>query len=192
MRFGRLALVKSAGNNNPAAPAIGYNDRGLATQSQPEVSMSQIEAADFVSEIPFDTQRIGAAAVYCSDGRFGEQMDDFLHHSLGLPRYDRVAIPGGAACLACYTAAIREEGSLERQLKLLIKVHGLKDIVLIAHQDCAFYRTVRWRNQSLEKQQFEDLSKAARRIRKYALFLGVRAYFARKFEGYVVFEPVPL
>ena len=29
------------------------------------------------SSFPFDENRIGAAAVYCSDGRFGEQFDDF-------------------------------------------------------------------------------------------------------------------
>ena len=35
-----------------------------------------------------------AAAVYCSDGRFGEHVDDFLHNALKLPRYDRLAVPG--------------------------------------------------------------------------------------------------
>lgn len=146
---------------------------------------------EFVSDVPFEADRIGAAAVYCSDGRFGEQMDDFLHHALELPRYDRVAIPGGAGCLAGYHAAIREEGALDRQLRMLIKVHGLREIVLIAHQDCAFYSTVRWRNQSLEKQQIEDLSKAALRIRKFAA-VDVNGFFARKVDGRVQFEPVKL
>lgn len=146
-------------------------------------------APEFTSEIPFETERIGAAAVYCSDGRFGEQMDDFLHHALELPRYDRVAIPGGAGCLAGYFAAIREEAALDRQLRLLIKVHGLREVVLIAHQDCAFYSTVRWRNVSLEKQQFEDLAKAAMRIRKFAA-VDVSGYFARKVDGRVQFDPV--
>jgi hypothetical protein len=53
-------------------------------------------AAPFGSTYRFETQRFGDAAVYCSDGRYGEEMDDFLHNGLGLPRYDRVAIPGGA------------------------------------------------------------------------------------------------
>ena len=30
----------------------------------------------------FDENRIGAAAVYCCDGRFGEHFDDFLHNAL--------------------------------------------------------------------------------------------------------------
>src|SRR4051794_30188029 len=74
-------------------------------------------AAPYTSRLPFDARRVGAAAVYCSDGRFGEQMDEFLHDGLGLPRYDRVAVPGGAACIAGHTKAIWEEGSMERQLR---------------------------------------------------------------------------
>src|SRR5438105_4242881 len=90
----------------------------------------------YTSQIPFDQQRIGAAAVYCSDGRFGEQMDEFLQKGLALPRYDRVAVPGGAACLAGHLSAYHAKEAMEQQLHLLIQVHGLRRIVLIAHQDC--------------------------------------------------------
>src|SRR3954462_7486701 len=92
--------------------------------------------APFTSPIAFEHERIGAAAVYCSDGRYGEQMDDFLHNGLGLPRYDRVAIPGGAASLAGHMLAMRERSALERQLQFLIEGHLLTRVVLIAHQDC--------------------------------------------------------
>jgi hypothetical protein len=34
--------------------------------------------AGFISAQPFEEARIRAASIYCSDGRFGEQMDDFL------------------------------------------------------------------------------------------------------------------
>src|ERR1044072_3029115 len=93
----------------------------------------------YASQVPFDQQRIGAAAIYCSDGRFGEQMDEFLQKGLALPRYDRVAIPGGAACLAGHLSAYHAKEAMEQQIHLLIQVHGLRRIVLIAHQDCAFY-----------------------------------------------------
>jgi hypothetical protein len=43
------------------------------------------EQATYHSPIPFNSERIRAAAVYCSDGRYGEQFDDFLHNALGLP-----------------------------------------------------------------------------------------------------------
>jgi hypothetical protein len=51
----------------------------------------------FISTVPFTEARIRAASIYCSDGRFGEQIDEFLHQGLGLPRYDRLAVPGGPA-----------------------------------------------------------------------------------------------
>src|SRR5437773_3562731 len=96
----------------------------------------------YTSHVPFDENRVGAAAVYCSDGRFGEQMDEFLHEGLLLPRYDRVALPGGCACLAGHTVGYYDANALQRQLRFLIEHHKLSKVALIAHQDCAFYRDV--------------------------------------------------
>jgi hypothetical protein len=82
----------------------------------------------YTSTLLFDDRRIGAAAVYCSDGRFGEQMDEFLHNSLGLPRYDRVAVPGGAASLGGHMMVYHEAQSLDRQLSFLITSHALTQL----------------------------------------------------------------
>jgi hypothetical protein len=138
----------------------------------------------------FDENRIRAAAVYCSDGRFGEHFDEFLHTALGLPRYDRLAVPGGAACLAGHVLAFREEEGLIEQLRFLVNVHGLERVVLIAHQDCAFY-TERLRVSPLrmETRQREDMQAAVRRIRGLAPGLLVDAFFARKHsDGTIRFE----
>jgi hypothetical protein len=147
--------------------------------------------ATFVSDIPFEAERIGAAAVYCSDGRYGDQIDEFLHAGLGFPRYDRVAVPGGPASLADHMIVMRERAALERQVKFLVEAHELRRVVLIAHQDCAFYRLVRVRAGSLEQQQVDDLARAAGRIREFAPGVAVDAYFALKMAGRVWFEPVP-
>src|SRR4051812_19640800 len=96
----------------------------------------------YISRLGYDQDRVGAAAVYCSDGRYGEQMDEFLHEGLGLPRYDRVAVPGGAACLAGHGKAAFERSALERQLRFLIDAHELNRVVFIAHQDCGFYHDI--------------------------------------------------
>ena len=97
----------------------------------------------------FDENRVRAAAVYCSDGRFGEHFDDFLHTALKLPRYDRLAVPGGAACLAGHFLAFREEEGMLEQLRFLVKVHGLERLVLIAHQDSRFTPSgCTWRRRS--------------------------------------------
>jgi hypothetical protein len=142
----------------------------------------------FTSKHAFEARRIAAAAVYCSDGRFGEQMDEFLHVSLELPRYDRVAIPGGAACLAGHVKGFHDRNSLEPQLKFLIREHGLKKVVLIAHDGCAFYKDMWTGIHSTVEQQADDLKRAADVIRQWNTGVEISAYFARKVDGRVAFE----
>ena len=82
-----------------------------------------------VSSLAFDQARIHAASIYCSDGRVGEQMDEFLHQGLDLPRYDRLAVPGGPACLSGALSVFWESHSAERQLDFLCHVHKLERLV---------------------------------------------------------------
>ena len=146
----------------------------------------------FVSAHPFDTSRIRAAAIYCSDGRFGEQFDDFLQNALALPRYDRLAVPGGAACLAGHFGSFWEEEGLLEQLRFLIQVHGIERVVLIAHEGCAFYtERLRVLPSQLQSQQWQDMQAAAGRIRAVAPGLVIDTFFARKHpDGTVRFEAV--
>ena len=150
--------------------------------------------SDFQSSIPFDADRVHAAAVYCSDGRFGEQVDDLLHEGLGLPRYDRLAVPGGGACLASHFSTYREEEAALNQLKFLIDAHRLEKVVLIAHEDCGFYSEIlRISPLQMETKQHEDLAKAVERVQGLRYGLVVQAYFARKqSDGRIRFEVVPV
>ena len=142
----------------------------------------------YSSQCPFEEKRVGAAAVYCSDGRFGEAMDEFLHEGLALPHYDRVAIPGGAACLAGHTCAYHQKNALERQLEFLIRSHGVRRVVLIAHDGCGFYKDLYLGKRTAEQQQAADLSKAAMLIRTFAPNVDIDMYFARKVGNGVAFE----
>lgn len=151
------------------------------------------ESGDIVYESiePFNPDRIGAAAVYCSDGRIGAHCDDFLKTALGLPRYDRLVLPGGAGCLAGYFATYREADALVGQLEFLIEAHALQRIVLIAHEDCAFYtKRLNMASKHLEQKQREDLRKAASRIRGLPHPPVVEAYFAQIAAGRVYFAAV--
>ena len=132
------------------------------------------------SPIPFDSSRVHALAVYCSDGRFGEQFDDLLEHKLGLPRYDRLAIPGGAAALASHFVAHREEQGAFEHLRFLIEAHDITHVVLVAHQDCGFYtERLKVSPLQLETQQREDIIKAIRRVATIRSGLKIEAFFAR-------------
>lgn len=145
----------------------------------------------FESSVAFDHGRIKAAAVYCSDGRFGEQFDDFLHNALRLPRYDRVAIPGGPACLAKHFATYRQGDAVASQLEFLINAHHVKRVILISHEACAFYTELLQISPiAVMEQQIEDIAKAARRVQQFADNLVVETYFARRQNNRVIFERI--
>jgi hypothetical protein len=145
------------------------------------------------SPILFNEDRIRAAAVYCSDGRYGEQFDDFLHNALNLPRYDRLAIAGGPGCFAGHFMAYREAEGAAEHLRFLARVHKLERVVLIQHQGCAFYREVlNVRPSEALRMQEEDLAKAALRVRELAFGLEVEAYLCRREDEAIWFEPVAL
>jgi hypothetical protein len=145
----------------------------------------------YESRIPYEAARIRAAAVYCSDGRIGEHFDDFLQNGLKLPRYDRVALPGGPACLAAHPQAHLEEQGVVDELQFLVQVHGLKRIVLIAHQGCAFYSTrLELAEPRLELVQRADLVRAAAFVHRVTGLGDIRAYFARNTDGTIRFEEV--
>lgn len=115
----------------------------------------------FESQIPFNRSRIRTAVVYCSDGRFGEQVDDLLHVALELPRDDRLSVPGGASCLAQHFVTHREQAAILEQLRFLVEVLQLETVVLIAYEECAFYtQRLRISPWQLESQQRQDFQKA--------------------------------
>ncbi len=153
---------------------------------------TQTRSTVYGSPMQFDENRIGAAAVYCCDGRFGEHFDDFLHNALKLPRYDRLALPGGPGCLAGHFLASKEEESLIAQLRFLIRAHGIERVVLIAHQGCAFYlHQLHLSPEKVEAQQREDMAAAVQRINSIARGLRVDTFFARKSpDGTIQFEPM--
>ena len=146
---------------------------------------------NYESRARYDQARIHAAALYCSDGRLGEHFDDFLQNGLGLPRYDRVSLPGGPACLAGHPEAHLEQQGVVDELKFLVEVHKLKRVVLIAHQGCAFYASRLELNEPrLELMQRADLVRAAASVHRVTGLSAIDAYFARLVEGRVRFEQV--
>ncbi len=149
-------------------------------------------AMTYESAIPYVAQRIHAAAIYCSDGRVGEHFDDFLHHGLKLPRYDRVALPGGPACLAGHTEAHLEEQGVVDELKFLVDAHELERVILIAHEGCAFYaQRLQLPESYLAPQQKIDLVKAAGFVRRVTGIREVEGYFAHLQQQQITFERVP-
>src|SRR6266508_5025109 len=94
----------------------------------------------FDSSHEWNPERIRAMAIYCSDGRWGAAFDEFCHEQLGVPRYDRFAVPGGPAWLTMRHVSLLTPYTAARdQLHFLVQAHQLERIVLIAHYGCAYY-----------------------------------------------------
>jgi hypothetical protein len=145
----------------------------------------------FESRTPYEPQRIHAVAIYCSDGRLGEHFDDFLSNGLKLPRYDRLALPGGPAALAEHAETKLEHAAVADELKFLVEVHGLERVVLIQHQNCAFYTSrLGLTGFQVEQQQRDDLAEAAAFVRRVTGVERIDAYFARQMDGHIRFEAV--
>jgi hypothetical protein len=146
----------------------------------------------FTSSVPFEPERVGAVALYCSDGRFGDAIDDFLHRHLGLPNYDRLALGGGPAWLTYRSSAgLLQHGFVREQLDFLVQAHGLQRAVLIAHYGCAYYlRRLAVDAEGALPTQLQDLEEAAASLRAWHPSLQIECYLARVADGRVQFEAI--
>jgi hypothetical protein len=148
-------------------------------------------APAFASSIPYEPTRINAAAVYCADGRVGDHVDEFLHQSLGLPRYDRLACPGGPAALAGRLLAFWEARGVPDQLRFMVRAHELRQVILIGHDGCAYYRErFGLAGEQGEAEQRLDLARAASAVQRIDEALEVAAFYARVQHGALAFERV--
>jgi len=147
--------------------------------------------APFVSSVPYEHERIYAAAIYCSDGRLGDHIDEFLHAGLGLPRYDRLTCPGGPVGLAGRLASYWDTRGVEEQLRFLTQVHEIRKVVLITHTGCAYYsQRLALRPEQLEAEQTQDLQNAALAVRRMVSGVETVCYWARVEKKTVRFEPL--
>ncbi len=154
----------------PAAQGVQWSKVDLG----PELPM-----AVFTSTEVWNPERIGALALYCCDGRWGEAFDEFCHKRLQLPRYDRLAIAGGPIWLAGGDKPSDLREALQKQLALLVKVHELERIVLINHYGCAVYRERLQRGpDECLPAQMDDLRAAAASLRGWFPDVRVEAYLA--------------
>jgi hypothetical protein len=139
------------------------------------------------------SERIGAVALYCSDGRWGEAFDEFCHRHLQIPRYDRLAVAGGPAWLTCEDVATGSVETARKQLDFLVRVHELERFVLITHFGCAFYAE---RTQMSPREclpiQVKDVRVTAAKLRQWYPELCVDGYLAMRTGNCLSFHRVDI
>jgi hypothetical protein len=159
-----------------------------AGEARPRICL---RAPCFTSTELWNPGRIGALALYCSDGRWGGAFDEFCHRHLLIPRYDRWAVPGGPVCLLPHVSSQGFCREVWEQFDFLVRAHELRRVVLIAHYGCAYYaELLREGPEDCLPAQAEDLQTAAEALRKWFRGLRVETYLAMRHGVSLSFHPV--
>lgn len=161
------------------------SDDQRATELRQRLPLAAYHASDRWRE-----ERIGALALYCSDGRWGEAFDEFCHRHLCIPRYDRWAVPGGPAWVVGPPddAVIR---TARIQLDFLVEAHQLERIVLITHFGCAWYgHLLQQPPAECLEEQSRDVQRAAANLSQWYPGIQVEGYLAMRQQEWMSFHPI--
>ena len=135
----------------------------------------------------WSSARPNVLVIACSDGRLQEATDVFLANELGIVRYDRFYVPGGAGALVASGYDFVRAQQMRRECRYLIKLHGIGRIVLLMHGPvaggsadaaCADYRRKlpRASVEQLREQQRLDASQLLQQRAKWAGIATVVVY----------------
>ena len=144
---------------------------------------------EFTAPTPWNGTRPGALVVCCSDGRWHTQIEEFIH-TIVSDRPDLYVVPGGPAGLTVWSSSFDEAHVAERSFRFLAEQHHLESVWLIAHQDCAYYRTKYDPHDDdfVIRRQLEDVKRAAETISHWYPHIAVHRIFAHRQNGRVLFR----
>jgi hypothetical protein len=81
----------------------------------------------------WDAQFPDVLVIACSDGRFQEEVDEFLQNELDIRRYDRLYVPGGAGALWTGGCEFIRAQRFRVECQFLIEAHGIERVILMFH-----------------------------------------------------------
>ena len=139
----------------------------------------------------FDPTHPSTLAIYCSDGRFTHAVEDYCE-DLGHERIDTMTLPGGPALLASGPADLSEVHVFSRAAHFLIEGHGIKQVFLVAHAGCGFYRARcgRLADEAVRRLQIDNLRAAHASLRRHYPRLTVTCCYAATDGDAVTFTDV--
>ena len=160
---------------------VATNDSSVLSPALTATLAPDLPMAVYAAAERWHSERIGALALYCSDGRWGEAFDEFCHKHLHIPRYDRWAVPGGPAWLATSDPKGAFYQTAREQLDFLVRFHELEQVVLITHFGCAYYghRLNKSPRECLHAQR-EDVRTAMNTLQSWYPDIRVEAYLAMR------------
>ena len=91
-----------------------------------------------------------------------------------------MTLPGGPALLDATSSSLGSVEIAREATSFLIRAHSIKDVVLVAHEGCGYYRS-RYRYESpeaMQRRQLADLRSAARWVSGNHAGVFAHCYFA--------------
>jgi hypothetical protein len=146
----------------------------------------------FVATAVYEPSHPSALALYCSDGRFTESVEELLR-SLGHARLDTLTMPGGPGLFNVWMSGMSDSTAIATGAKFLIEGHKIARVILVAHEGCGYYRKhLGGRSPAdIREKQEDDLRLAARALQGIRSGLRVDRYYARVADHRVAFDVVP-
>jgi hypothetical protein len=144
--------------------------------------------ARFVAEEPWVATRPNTLVVFCSDGRWHAQVEEFVRDQIS-DRADSYVVPGGPAGFNLWSSSFDEARVAEKSFRFLADHHDLESVWLIAHQQCAYYR-VKYGpldEPYMYRRQHEDMERVSEQICRWYPKLVIRQAYAALEDGRVVF-----
>jgi hypothetical protein len=141
----------------------------------------------FRASRPYEASHPDAMAVYCSDGRFTDAVEELLR-GLGHDRLDTMTLPGGPALFNPWLAGMSESITVTAAARFLIEAHSIRRVILVAHEGCGYYRKhcPGLKPVEVRRHQEEDLRRAASALK--AMPVVTFLYVAMIDGGHVQFE----
>jgi len=121
-------------------------------------------------------------AIHCGDYRFQAAFQEFLNRDLNLDgNYDLLVIPGGPLSLTLFEYLPKFQWASWKWLRFFVEQHRVRRLILIQHQDCAFYRTMPLHlhaSPEPRQRQEQDLRRVEEAMKRELPQLAIELYYA--------------
>jgi hypothetical protein len=160
-----------------------------------------MQGAAFRSGKPYTDKGSAVLVVSCSSNSFFPYLREFLEKELALVEgtYDLLLVPGGPQFLLLTDYLPKFAWVGRKWITFLVERHGLKRVVVVSHDDCAWYQEERLipafvlkfghDSMSHAERQKRDLVEVVSSLRELLPATSVEAWYAEKgADGFLTFS----
>jgi hypothetical protein len=138
------------------------------------------------------SEESGVLVVHCSDSRYQVAFRDFVRNGLQVESYALLAVPGGPQFLVPSEDLPKFPWVGRQWVKFLADLGNAARVILIAHEDCRWYRDARFAPApaDLRAKQIQDLAQVSAWLRERFDGVRVECYFAGQEGDEATFDSV--